>query len=283
MGGTGVTGQPVTPAANMLPRMTDADARTPPGDQYVQSLARGLSVITAFDADNPAMTLSDIAARTGLSRATARRFLHTLVELGYVRFDGKQFALTPQVLRLGTAYLSGLGLPQLVQPHLEQLSARLGESTSAAVLDGDEIVYVARVATRRIMTVGITVGTRFPAYATSMGRVLLAGLPAPRLDDYLARAELAPLTGRTLHDPAALVAELDRVREQGWALVDQELEAGLRSVAAPLRDREDRVVAAVNVSTSAQLQPVLPEEYVAAVVAAAGAISADIASAGLRV
>ena len=268
----------------MLSRMTDAaDARTPPGDQFVQSLARGLSVITAFDADHAAMTLSDIAARTGLSRATARRFLHTLVELGYVRFDGKQFALTPQVLRLGTAYLSGLGLPQIAQPHLEQLSARLGESTSAAVLDGDEIVYVARVATRRIMTVGITVGTRFPAYATSMGRVLLAGLPAQELDDYLARADLAPLTGRTLHDAATLRAELDRVHAQGWALVDQELEAGLRSVAAPLRDGEDRVVAAVNVSTSAQLQPELPEAYVDAVVAAARAISADLASAGMRV
>ena len=269
----------------MLSRMTDAapDARTPPGDQFVQSLARGLSVITAFDAEHPSMTLSDIAARTGLSRATARRFLHTLVELGYVRLDGKQFALTPQVLRLGTAYLSGLGLPQLAQPHLEQLSARLGESTSAAVLDGDEIVYVARVATRRIMTVGITVGTRFPAYATSMGRVLLAGLPAPQLDDYMARADLAPLTGRTLHDAGSLRAELDRVRAQGWALVDQELEAGLRSVAAPLRDADDRVVAAVNVSTSVQLQPELPEEYVAAVVEAAAAISTDLASAGLRV
>ena len=267
----------------MLPRMTDGDARTPPGDQFVQSLARGLSVITAFDADHPSMTLSDIATRTGLTRATARRFLHTLVELGYVRFDGKQFALTPKVLRLGTAYLSGLGLPQLVQPHLEQLSARLGESTSAAVLDGDDIVYVARVATRRIMTVGITVGTRFPAYATSMGRVLLAGLPAPELEEHLARVELRQLTTRTLHDAGALRAELDRVRGQGWALVDQELEAGLRSVAAPLRAGDDRVVAAINVSTSAQAHPDLPEGYVEAVVAAARAISEDLTSAGLRV
>jgi IclR family pca regulon transcriptional regulator len=262
----------------MLTPMTDPA----PGDQFVQSLARGLSVITAFDADHPAMTLSEIAGRTGLSRATARRFLHTLVELGYVRFDGKQFALTPRVLRLGTAYLSGLGLPQLVQPHLEQLSARLGESTSAAVLDGDEIVYVARVATRRIMTVGITVGTRFPAYATSMGRVLLAGLPSAALDDYLARASFDPLTGRTLHDASSLRAELDRVRAQGWALVDQELEAGLRSVAAPLRDAEDRVVAAINVSTSTHAHPELPGEYVEAVVATAAATSDDLASAGVR-
>jgi IclR family pca regulon transcriptional regulator len=264
----------------MLPPMTDPAPS--PGDQFVQSLARGLSVITAFDAEHPSMTLSEIAGRTGLTRATARRFLHTLVELGYVRFDGKWFSLTPQVLRLGTAYLSGLGLPQIAQPHLEQLSARLGESTSAAVLDGDEIVYVARVATRRIMTVGITVGTRFPAYATSMGRVLLAGLPPEEVDDYLARADLASLTGRTVVEPGALRAELDRVRDQGWALVDQELEAGLRSVAAPLRDRDGEVVAAVNVSTSTHALPELPGEYVDAVVAAAAAISADLASAGVR-
>src|SRR6478609_9585678 len=177
------------------------------------------------------MTLREVAARTDLTRATARRFLHTLVELGYVRTDGKDFALTAKVLQLGYAYLSGLSLPQIAQPHLEELSLALGESTSAAVLEGQDISYVARVATRRIMTVGITVGTRFPAYATSMGRVLLAGLPASALDAYLARASFDALTVRTLHDAASLRAELDRVREQGWALVDQELEAGLRSVA----------------------------------------------------
>lgn len=271
----------------MLTPMTGPDAAAgpgspAPGDQFVQSLARGLSVITAFDADHPSMTLSDIAGRTGLTRATARRFLHTLVELGYVRFDGKWFTLTPQVLRLGTAYLSGLGLPQIAQPHLEQLSARLGESTSAAVLDGDEIVYVARVATRRIMTVGITVGTRFPAYATSMGRVLLAGLPPEELEAHLARTDLAALTGHTVVEPDRLRAELDRVRAQGWALVDQELEAGLRSVAAPLRDRDGEVVAAINVSTSTHALPELPREYVDAVVATAATISADLASSGIR-
>ena len=155
-------------------------------DQYVQSLARGLAVIRAFDTDHPMMTLTEVAARTDLTRATARRFLHTLVELGYVRTDGKIFALTAKVLQLGYAYLSGLSLPQLAQPHLEELSLKLGESTSAAVLDGTDIAYIARVATRRIMTVGITVGTRFPAYATSMGRVLLAALPPAELEDYLA-------------------------------------------------------------------------------------------------
>ncbi|MCW2771489.1 MAG: IclR family transcriptional regulator [Aeromicrobium sp.] len=219
-------------------------------DQFVQSLARGLSVITAFDADHPTMTLSEVATRVGLSRATARRFLHTLVELDYVRTDGRTFTLTPQVLRLGTAYLSGLGLPQLAQPHLERLSAAVGESTSAAVLDGEDIVYVARVATRRIMSVGITVGTRFPAHATSMGRVLLAALSAEELDAYLGGADLRPLTPRGVHDAATLRAELDRVREQAWAAVDQELEPGLRSIAAPVVDGSGVVVAALNVSAS---------------------------------
>lgn len=223
---------------------------TGPGDQFVQSLARGLAVIVAFDDEHPEMTLAQVAQRTGYSRATARRFLHTLVELGYMRTDGKAFALTPQVLRLGTAYLSGLGLPEIAQPHLERLSGELGESTSAAVLDGTDIVYVARVATRRIMSVGISVGTRFPAYATSMGRVLLAFLDDGALDTYLEQAELRPLTPRTLHDAGALREELRRVREQGWALVDQELERGLTSLAAPIRDAGGAVVAALNVSAA---------------------------------
>src|SRR6476619_2854301 len=184
--------------------MTEAAKGTRPdgapaaSDQYVQSLARGLTVIRSFDSEHPLMTLTEVAARTGLTRATARRFLHTLVELGYVRTDGKAFALTAKVLQLGYAYLSGLSLPQLAQPHLEELSLKLGESTSAAVLDGTDIAYIARVTSRRIMTVGITVGTRFPAYATSMGRVLLAYLPPADLKAYLASAEVRPLTPRAL-------------------------------------------------------------------------------------
>jgi IclR family pca regulon transcriptional regulator len=233
----------------MLTPMTDPAPA--PGDQFVQSLARGLSVITAFDADHPAMTLSDIAGRTGLSRATARRFLHTLVELGYVRFDGKQFALTPQVLRLGTAYLSGLGLPQLVQPHLEQLSARLGESTSAAVLDGDEIVYVARAATQRIISVGLSVGSRLPAYCTSMGRVLLAFSSANDLDAFLDRVPLVRQTPHTIVEAALLRRELQRIRAEGYSLVDQELELGLRSIAVPVRQSDGRAVAAINVGAQA--------------------------------
>jgi IclR family pca regulon transcriptional regulator len=229
------------------------DPATPPqaSDQYVQSLARGLAVIRSFDTDHPLMTLTEVAARTDLTRATARRFLHTLVELGYVRTDGKTFALTAQVLQLGYAYLSGLSLPQLAQPHLEELSLKLGESTSAAVLDGTDISYIARVTTRRIMNVGISVGTRFPAYATSMGRVLLASLPPAKLKEYLAAAEIRPLTPSAVGTKQELLAVLETIRAQGWCLLDQELEAGLMSVAAPVYDGP-KVVAAVNVSLQAQ-------------------------------
>ncbi|MBE1874181.1 helix-turn-helix domain-containing protein [Myceligenerans sp. TRM 65318] len=214
----------------------------------MQSLERGLAVIRAFGAAHPAMTLSEVAREAGLSRASARRFLHTLVELGYVATDGRNFTLRPRALELGYAYLSGLTLPEVAQPHLEALSEHVGESTSVAVLDDADVVYVARVATHRIMNAAIRVGTRFPAHATSMGRVILAGLDDPAREDFLSRAELLPLTPRTLTTPHALRAELARVREQGHALVDQELEEGLRSLAVPIRDAEGGVVAAVNVS-----------------------------------
>ena len=202
-----------------------------PSGQYVQSFARGLTVIRAFDADNSRMTLSELAARTDLTRATARRFLLTLAELGYVAIDGKHFSLTPRVLELGFSYLSALSLPEIAQPHLEALSRELDESTSASVLDGDSIVYIARVPTRRIMNVGITIGTRFPADVTSMGRALLAAQP------------------ETLW-PDALRPVLTEVRTQGWALVDQELEVGLRSIAAPLHSPDGSVTAAINVSST---------------------------------
>ncbi|WP_461164228.1 IclR family transcriptional regulator domain-containing protein [Arthrobacter sp. R4-81] len=239
--------------------MTNPAAPPPAGDQYVQSLARGLAVIRAFDTDHPLMTLTEVAARTDLTRATARRFLHTLVELGYVRTDGKTFGLTAQVLQLGYAYLSGLSLPQLAQPHLEELSLKLGESTSAAVLDGTDIAYIARITTRRIMNVGITVGTRFPAYATSMGRVLLAALPPAKLQEYLAAAEIRPLTPRGVGTKQELLWVLDTVRAQGWCLLDQELEMGLMSVAAPVYDGPGKVVAAVNVSLQAQAVAAQPD------------------------
>ena len=217
---------------------------------FVQSLDRGLAVIRAFDAEHPELTLSEVARSTGLTRAAARRFLLTLVELGYVRTDGRQFTLRPKILELGYAYLSSLSLPEIALPHLEQLVERVHESTSVSVLDGDEVVYVARVPTKRIMTVSISVGTRFPAYATSMGRVLLAWRPADWLDGYLASAKLKALTAHTLADSETLRAELTAVRNRGWAMADQELEEGLRSVAAPIRDQSGQVVAAINVATN---------------------------------
>ncbi|MFC8845964.1 IclR family transcriptional regulator [Micromonospora sp. NPDC057141] len=227
--------------------MTDA-ARS---GEFVQSLERGLAVIRAFDAEHPRLTLSEVARATGLTRAAARRFLLTLVELGYVHTDGRLFSLRPRVLDLGYAYLSSLSLPEVAQPHLEALATQVRESCSVSVLDGDEVVYVARVATRRIMTVGISVGSRFPAYATSMGRVLLAAQPAGWLDDYLATARLRALTRHTVTDPVRLRAALATIAAQGYAIVDQELEEGLRSLAAPIHGEHGSVVAAVNVSAHA--------------------------------
>ncbi|GGF05096.1 IclR family transcriptional regulator domain-containing protein [Mycetocola zhadangensis] len=249
-----------------------------PSGQYVQSLARGLSVIRAFGHERPSMTLSEIAEVTGLTRATARRFLLTLSELGYVRADGRMFALTPRVLELGFSYLSGLGLPEIITPQLESLSRQLNESASASVLDHGEIVYIARAAARRIMAVSITVGTRFPAHATSMGRVLLAGLSPDELDDYLASIERPALTEKTVVDSAALRGTLDQVREQGWALVDQELEPGLRSIAAPLRGPTGAVLAAINVSTSTSTASLerISDEYRPALLRAAASISAGL-------
>ena len=216
---------------------------------YVQSLARGLSVISAFGPDTPELSLSDVARATGLTRAAARRFLLTLVDLGHVRQDGKLFRLTPRVLTLGYAYLSSLSLPGIAEPHLEQLVREVHESSSMSVLDGHDIVYVARVPTSRIMTVAINVGTRFPAYATSMGRVLLAGLDALALDEHLATLDLEQFTDRTVTSLDDLRARIDESRAQGYALVDQELEHGLRSIAVPVRNRHGKVVAAVNVSS----------------------------------
>ncbi len=246
--------------------------------EFVQSLARGLAVIRAFDAENPDLSLSDVARRTGLTRAAARRFLHTLETLGYVRSDGRLFALTPRVLELGFSYLSALSLPEIVQPHLEMLSRAVEESVSAAVLDGTDIVYVARVATRRIMSVSITIGTRFPAYATSMGRVLLAGLPDAERDRALDASARLHLTDRTLTEPSDLRAELDAVRARGWALVDGELEPGLRSIAAPVHGRDGTVVAAINVSTSATRGSVadVVENHLPRLLATASAIDTDL-------
>ena len=235
------------------PAVNDSSEPVPltPSSEFVQSLARGLAVIRAFDGKRPELGLSEVARATGLTRATARRLLLTLVRLGYVRQDGNRFSLRPRVLELGYSYLSALSLPEIAQPHMETLVAQVNESSSIAVLDDTDIVYVVRVPTTRIMTITIAVGTRLPAYPTSMGRVLLAGLEPDDLEQRLSRMHIDPLTPTTVPDASALRAELDRVRGQSWAAVDQELEQGVRSAAVPIHDASGRVSAAMNVSVHA--------------------------------
>jgi IclR family transcriptional regulator, pca regulon regulatory protein len=245
---------------------------------FVQSLERGLAVIRSFDAEHPQLTLSEVAARTGLTRATARRLLLTLGELGYVSADGRRFSLTPRVLDIGYAYLSSLNVQQIAQPYLEALSERVHESVSVTVLDGADIVYVARVPTKRIMTISLGLGSRLPAYCTSMGRVLLAELAPDGLGDALPD-RLERHTANTVTSVAELAVVLKQVRAQGWAIVDQELEMGLRSVAAPLRDSSGRAVAAMNISTQVARTPVeqLHEDLVPELVATAAHISEALA------
>jgi IclR family pca regulon transcriptional regulator len=182
--------------------MTDEPTIDEQDGDFVQSLDRGLSVIRAFDADHASLSLSEVAAATGLSRAAARRFLHTLVHLGYMHNNDGRFTLRPKILELGYAYLSSLTLPEVAMPHMEELVEEVRESSSVSELDGEDVVYIARVPTKRIMTMTISVGTRFPAYATSMGRVLLAAQPEDWLERYLAAVSLHGLTGRTITSPA---------------------------------------------------------------------------------
>ena len=221
------------------------------GRQSLQSLERGMAVIQIFSRQYPALTLSDVARHTGLTRATARRILLTLEALGHVRSDGRLFSLTPRVLSLGWAYLSSLNLWEIAQPLMEDLAEQTRESCSAATLDLPDIVYVARVPTRRIMTISLGVGSRLPAHSTSMGRVLLADLPTAELDRFLAENHFERFTDRTITDPKRLRAEVDDVRRQGWALIDQELEVGLRSLGAPITRADGRTIAALNVSAPA--------------------------------
>jgi len=218
---------------------------------FVQSLDRGLAVIKAFSDAAPRLTLAEVARATGLSRAAARRFLLTLESLGYVGTDGRQFYLRPRLLDLGYAYLSSLTVSEIAQCHLEELTQRVHESCSASVLDGQDIIYVARAAASRIMTIRLSVGTRLPAYCTAMGRVLLAELPADEMDKYLSSAVLDARTPRTVTTPDDLRREVQKVARQGYCLVDQELEDGVRSVAVPIRDARRRAVAAINVSAHA--------------------------------
>jgi len=246
-----------------------------PGDGYVQSFARGLEVIRSFSADAPAQTLSEVAARTGLTRASARRILLTLQTLGYVESDGRQFRLTARILDLGFAYLSSLPLWSRAEPVMEALVEQVKESSSVAVLDGSDIVYVLRVPTHKIMSITLGVGSRLPAWCTSMGRVLLAGLDDAEVLRRLRAARPRPLTRHTVTDIDALLARVQQARRQGWSLVNQELEEGLISLAAPITDRSGRVVAALNLSGQAnRTSPrVAQETLLPPLLAAARAIS----------
>jgi IclR family pca regulon transcriptional regulator len=260
------------PPTSADPAATPASPAAPrPGDGYVQSFARGLAVIRSFSAAAPHQTLSDVARSTGLTRAGARRILLTLQALGYVQADGRRFGLTPRILDLGFAYLSSLPLWNLAEPVMEALVEDVKESCSAAVLDGADIVYVLRVPTHKIMSITLGTGSRLPAHCTSMGRVLLAALPPDELQALLRRHPPVARTARTLVEPSAWLAELARVRAQGWALVDQELEEGLVSLAVPVRDRAGRAIAAMNISGQVNrsapallLQQVLPKLQAAA-------------------
>ena len=222
-----------------------------PGDSYVQSFARGLEVIRSFSPQSPVQTLSEVAARTGLTRAGARRILLTLQTLGYVESDGKHFRLTARILDLGFAYLSSLPIWNLAEPMMEALVDEVKESSSAAVLEGTDIVYVLRVPTHKIMSIGLGVGSRLPAYCTSMGRVLLAGLDDEEVLRRLKAARPKALTKHTVTDVDTLLSKVQQVRRQGWSLVNQELEEGLISLAAPITDRSGRIIAALNLSGQA--------------------------------
>ncbi len=275
------TGRTVRPAGTRGPQR---DGSRPAGGgrrtDFVQSLDRGLAVIRCFSSEHPSLTLSEVAERTGLTRAAARRFLLTLQELGYVGSAGRQFSLRPRVLALGYAYLSSFSVSQIAQPHLEDLAEELHESCSVSVLDGDDLVYVARASANRIMTIALTVGTRLPPYPTSMGRVLLAHLPECELDAYLRRATLHKLTEHTITDEQELRAVLAAVRSRGWASVDQELEAGVRSIAVPIRDNSRKVVAAINASAHAARVPMrrLEKQFLPRLQEAAGQIDSELAA-----
>lgn len=244
----------------------------------IDSVARALTLLESFSAQRPTMTVSEAAEHTGLTRATARRILLTLVRLGFADQVDRGFRLTPRVLRLGYAYLSTLPVADLAQPHMRALADLLQESCSMATLDGSEIVYLVRVPAARSMTITLGVGARLPAYPTSMGRVLLAALPPAGLESYLADTPLRPLTPHTVTDVEAFKQEIDGVRAAGVAVVDQEREEGVRSAAAPVRDSSGQVIAALNVSVNAGRVGLdrLRAEFLDPLRDTAAAISADL-------
>ena len=231
-----------------------SDAAPPPAPSdpdFMLSLARGLAVIRAFGEGKPQLTIREVALATGVSRAAARRCLHTLSTLGYATGANGLYELTPATLSLASNYLGSTSIARVAQPVLERLSSQLHESSSVAVLDGDDLVYVARAAVRRILSIGLAVGSRLPAPCTSMGRVLIANLDEAARGRMLTRLKLTRHTPRTIVDKTEFRAELDRIRAQGYAIVDQELELGLRSMAVPIAGPGRRVQAAINVGVHA--------------------------------
>nr|WP_323750307.1 IclR family transcriptional regulator C-terminal domain-containing protein [Marinobacter sp.] len=224
-----------------------------PGDRdFVSALASGLEVLQAFDVDCPRMTLSEVAARADMDRAKARRFVLTLHALGFVKRIGRQFELTPKVLQLGYAYQASNQYRAVIEQYLSEITVELGESSSLAVLDGQDVVYVVRSSARhRLMAINLSVGTRLPAVYTSMGRVLLGQLTDKELDDFLDSIELNPSTPNAIKAKAPLKQEILSVRQQGFAIVDQELDSGLRSVAVPVYTSSNVLLGALNISTNA--------------------------------
>ncbi|QGK70992.1 helix-turn-helix domain-containing protein [Allosaccharopolyspora coralli] len=244
---------------------------------YIQSIERGFAVLRAFDADRPSPTLAEIAAATELSRPTVRRILITLQKLGYVHGAEGRWRLTPRVLSIAQHYSTSNSITDVAQPHLLELAENTEESASLSALDGTEVVYIGRVPVRRIMSVNVALGTRVPAYATSMGRVLLAWAPANELDRVI-EAGLPRHTRHTITDPIGLRQELRRVRSQGWAIVASEIEEGVIAVSAPVRDQSGAVVAALASATSSGRSDVetLRREVMPVVVRTAQRISEDL-------
>jgi IclR family pca regulon transcriptional regulator len=218
---------------------------------HIAAFAKGLKVIACFGADRSRLSIAEVATLTGLDRATARRCLLTLHNEGYADYDGKFFKLTPRVLRLGLGVLAAMPLAQIVQPWLDQLSDQVGQSSSVSILDETEIVYLARAAQRRVMSIGLMPGSRLPCHCTSMGRVLLAALPEAEARALLDRSDLTPRTVHSLTDPAAIMEAIAEVRAQGHCVIDQEIELGLRSIAVPVMSVRGQVVAALNIGAAA--------------------------------
>jgi IclR family transcriptional regulator, pca regulon regulatory protein len=255
-------------------------ARRDGSRDFIEALARGLDVIRVFRPHQPVMSLTAVAGAAGLPRPTARRVLLTLEQLGYVRAADRGFELTPRVLELGMSYVLSRNLWEIARPHMERLVMQTHESSSIAQLDGSDIVYVARVAVPKIVALAVTIGTRFPAMQTSLGKVLLAAMPLAQAEQVLAEPSRSGITPRFLPTAEERAAALRQIRARGWALTDEELAAGIRSVAAPLRDGDGQVIASLNVNAHAAETPVevLTGQYLPLLLQTASAISADWAA-----